>query len=119
MRMTVALFGLLIFASLLSLGGFDVFATDILDLLDVLTPDSWSSRLVTLTAAAILTAATVFFGGQSALTFPAVAFMIGVLAAPTAVVTSSTMPSLIKVLIGGFWLFFLISGVGAALRGEF
>lgn len=120
MRMTTALWALLVFSVLLSLGGFDVFATEIINSLGVLTPSEWGVRLVILGAVSTLvTLTTRLFTGQAPITTPAVVFVISLLALPIDVFTSSTMPLIIQTLVAGFWLFLLVSGVGAAVRSEF
>jgi len=120
MRMTTALWALLVFSVLLSLGGFDVFAQTIFSKLGVLSLDTWGKRLVALGAVSTLvTLTTRIFTGQAPITTPAVIFVISLLSLPVDVFTSSTMPVIIQTLVGGFWLFLMVSGVGAAVRSEF
>jgi hypothetical protein len=121
MRATQALFCLLVFAVLLSLSGVSENMTlgqSIITSLSVLTADSWLSKIVVVTGGVVLTGLALYFGNQTSLTIPMVVALLGFLSLPVGIYGASGMPTLVQVLISGFWLFFMISGVGGAVRGE-
>lgn len=124
MRMTAALFGLVMFAVFLSATGeFNVFAIEIIEVfLKGLSPSEWGSLLViaaAVTGAGVIISSLLGFNVGSVLTAPGVAFMIGILAAPTGAINQAGMPTVVNLIVTGFWLLLLVSGVGAALRGEY
>ena len=120
MKMTTAMWAQLVFATLLSYGGYDTFATSIISALGVLDVSSFATKLVVIgSVSAFVTLTTRLFAGQAPITTPAVVFMISIIALPTGVITASQMPQAIKYLVTGFWAFITISGVGGAIRGDF
>ena len=121
MRATQALFCLLVFGVLLSLSGSGDSMTlgmTIINTLSVLTADSWVGKVVVGVVGLALTGLALYFGSQTTLTLPMVTFMLSLLTLPVGIYGASGMPTLIQVLISGFWLFFMISGIGGAVRGE-
>lgn len=121
MKATQALFCLLVFGVLLSLSGSDEQMTlggTIITALSVLTAESWFGKIVVITGGVVLTGLAIYFGNQTTLTLPMVVAMVGLMSLPVGIYGASGMPVSIQLLISGFWLFFMISGIGGAVRGE-
>lgn len=116
MKMTHALVALLLFGVLLWSGGYDTLGSTIVNKLNLNDLSKWS--IVDLGVAAGITAIALWATGGNILTAPAITIMVALVSAPLGVF-DSTIPFAIKTILIGFWLFVMVSGVGAAIRGEY
>lgn len=116
MKMTHALVALLLFGVLLWAGGYTPLGMTIINKFNLSTPAAWT--LVDLGVAAGVTAIALWATGGNILTAPAITIMVAFVSAPLGAF-DSTVPFAIKTILMGFWLFIAISGVGAAIRGEY
>lgn len=123
MRMTTALFALALFAIFLSLSGdYESAAGLILFELKGLDATQWATLLIfsaVLARGVSIISSFLGFSARSIITAPAVSFLASLLAAPIGVFNQAGIPTPVRLLVIGFWLFFMISGVGAAVRGDF
>ncbi|MHA1972771.1 MAG: hypothetical protein ACTSW1_07255 [Candidatus Hodarchaeales archaeon] len=117
MKTSHAMFGLLVFGVLLYAGGYNTVGTAIFNALNLDDVSAW--ELVAIgTAATIVTGVILRFTGGNVLTAPMITAAVGLVSLPVSAFDSS-VPLLVRFLVGGFWTFLMISGVGSAIGGDF
>ena len=116
MKMTHALVAMLLFGILMWSGDYDTLGSQLLSFLNLDNPSAWT--VVKLTGTGIFTGIVIWATGGDVISAPAIAIMVSLVSAPLGVFTAD-IPFVIKTILSGLWLFVAISGVGAAMRGDY
>ena len=116
MKMTHALVAMMLFGVLLWSGGYTTVGTALINALDLDNPSGWT--VVKLGATTLVTAVAIWATGGNIITSPAITIMVALVSAPLGAF-GGDVPFAIKTILVGFWLFVAVSGVGAAIRGDY